>query len=349
MEPVTHALASVALAQAGLNRATRLATPMAIVAGLAADVDYLSLIGGAPAYLDYHRTFTHSALGALLIAAAVPVPFVLLGRSAWYRRQFARDGHLRLEDSVQPRGAVLTCLAAAVLHLLLDVLNPYGVQLLWPRHHWYSLDWVDPVDPWILIGLVAALIVPVLLRLVVEEIGAKRERQGARRGAIVALTLLALYCGARWLLHEQALAILSSNRYHEATPRRVSAYPASASPAHWMGIVETLNTTEEIEFRLGAFFDSDRSRTNYKPEATPAFDAARETEAVRKFLAFARYPSATVVSMPEGRGVRVEIRDLRFVRPPGAELRPDVMALVELDPQLNVVEAVLIWAKDHKR
>ena len=66
---------------------------------------------------------------------------------------------------------------------------------------------------------------------------------------------------------------------------------------------------------------ADASRTNYKPEASAAIDAARETPAVRKFLRFARYPSASVVSLPENRGFQVEIRDLRFVRPPGAEQR----------------------------
>ncbi len=349
MEPVTHALASVALAQAGFDRTTRLAAPMALVAGLAADADMLSLAGGASSYLDVHRTFAHSALGAVGIAAIVAAPFVLLGRSGWYKRQFARGGVVQPADSVRWQGAFFTCFAAATLHLILDLFNPYGVQLLWPMGTWHSLEFLDPVDPWLLVGLVAILLVPVLLRLVVEEIGAKRERKGARRGAILALAFVAVYCGARWTIHGQALRILESHRYHEATPRRVSAYPASASPMHWMGIIETDNTIEEMEFRVGGFFDADTSRTNYKPEASAAIDAARETPAVRKFLRFARYPSASVVSLPENRGFQVEIRDLRFVRPPGAELRRDMMALVEVDPQMRVVEDVIIWAKDYKR
>lgn len=349
MEPVTHTLAAIALAQAGLHRTTRFAVPMAIAAGLAADIDLLSLAGGAPAYLEYHRTFTHSLAGTLAIAALVPLPFLALGRSGWYRRQYARGGQLRTGDTVRWPGAVLTCFVAALLHLLVDMLNPYGLQLFWPLHRWYSLELLDPVDPWLLLGLFVALVMPVLLRLVVEEIGAKKENKAAFRGAILALAFLAGYCATRAVLHDRAVELLRSHRFHEATPRRASAYPASASPAHWMGIVETENTIEVIEFRLGAFFDSDRSSTYYKPEATAAIDAARETPSVRTFLAFARYPSAAVVSLPEARGVRVEIRDLRFSRPPGAELRPDVIALVELDPQMRVVTDALIWAKDYKR
>ena len=349
MEPVTHALSSLALAQAGLNRTTRLATPMALVAGLAADLDVLSVLGGAPAYLDYHRTFAHSLLGAAFWAGAVAAPFVALGRTGWYRRQYERGGELRAEDTVRWRGAYLTCLVAAVLHVLLDALNPYGVQLFWPAKAWYAFDLMDPVDPWILVGMSAAMLLPLLLRLVTEEIAGKGERKTLRRGAIVALAFLGGYCGARWAMHQQAVGVLDAHRYHEASPRRASAFPASASPRHWMGIVETDNTLEEIEFRLGAFFDPDSSRTNYKPEAAPAIEAARATEAARRFLAFARYPSATVVSLPEGRGMAVEIRDLRFVRPPNAEQRQDVMVVIELDPQMRVVNEAILWAKDYKR
>jgi len=39
MEPVTHALTSIALGRAGLNKITRAATPMLLFSGLIADVD----------------------------------------------------------------------------------------------------------------------------------------------------------------------------------------------------------------------------------------------------------------------------------------------------------------------
>jgi len=349
MEPVTHALASLAFAQAGMRRTTRLAAPMALCAGLAADLDLLSLAGGAEAYTAHHRTYLHSLLGVLVLAPLLAAAFVAFGRSGTFRNVFARGGEPRPGDTVRWRGALLTCCGAGLLHLGLDAMNPYGVQLLWPRRTWFALDLTEQVDPWMLAVLAVGLLIPLLLRLVTEEIGAKRENHGARRGAILALAFLAGYCGARWILHDRAVGILAAHRYHEATARKVSAYPASASPLHWMGIVETENTIEEIEFRLGGFFDADNSRTNYKPEGSAAIDAARSTEAVRLFLSFARYPSAAVVSLPEGHGVRVEIRDLRFVRPPNAEQRRDAMALVELDPQMRVVNAGLVWARDYRR
>ena len=47
MEPVTHALTSIALGRAGLNKITRAATPMLLVSGLIADVDWVTRLGGA--------------------------------------------------------------------------------------------------------------------------------------------------------------------------------------------------------------------------------------------------------------------------------------------------------------
>ena len=71
MEPVTHALTSIALGRAGLNRITRAATPMLLVSGLIADVDWVTRLGGAATFLRGHRTVTHSFFGTVAIIAAV--------------------------------------------------------------------------------------------------------------------------------------------------------------------------------------------------------------------------------------------------------------------------------------
>ena len=60
MEPVTHALASIALGRAGLNKISRAVTPMLLVSGMVADLDWVTWLGGADAFLRGHRTATHS-------------------------------------------------------------------------------------------------------------------------------------------------------------------------------------------------------------------------------------------------------------------------------------------------
>src|ERR1700758_4531186 len=158
MDPLTHALTSIALGRAGLNRITRAATPMLIVSGLIADVDWVTRIGGADEFLRGHRTGTHSLIGTVVIVVAVAGVSWLVGRK--YPR-FA-VGFLV---------ALAICAIGAGMHLFLDILNGYGLKLLWPlSEKWYAWDLAYPVDSWILFFLLAGLLLPELFRLVLEEI-----------------------------------------------------------------------------------------------------------------------------------------------------------------------------------
>src|SRR6266849_2073648 len=260
MEPVTHALASLALSRAGVNRVTRLATPMLLISGLAADLDWLSVFRGARAFLRDHRVVTHSLVGAAVIALATAGAFWALGR----KHPSAPIRFVR---------ALLVCGAGTAGHLLFDLGNSYGVMLLWPfRAKWYAWDLLAPIDPWVLILLLLGLLLPGLFRLVSEEIGARPKARGAQRGAIIALALLAAYCGGRSVLHERAIALLRSRLYRGSTPLAAGAFPRGASPLTWSGVVETDNTLEQIEVSLapGSSFDPDLARTHFKPEASPA-------------------------------------------------------------------------------
>jgi len=78
MEPITQVLASVALARCGFKRVTPLALPITVTAGLAPDVDWVSVFGGARAFLEWHRTATHSIVGIVVIAAAIAAAYVLI-------------------------------------------------------------------------------------------------------------------------------------------------------------------------------------------------------------------------------------------------------------------------------
>jgi len=152
-----------------------------------------------------------------------------------------------------------------------------------------------------------------------------------------------VYAGARWHYHGNAVALLDSRTYHGAVPHTVAALPDSPSPFMWRGLAETENTFEHVEVPAGAgaFFDSDRSLTIFKPEASPALEAAQKSETVQRFVSAARFPLATVEplaqrdGMPTG-GFRVTVRDLRFgertmlVRP--------VVAMVEMDSAYRVLD-----------
>jgi inner membrane protein len=328
MEPITHTLTAVALSHAGLNKATRLATPMLLAASLAPELDALGAFAGAPAYFAANRAATHSVPVALALAAAVAVAFWFVGR----KHATAPVRFLR---------ALAVCAAGAMAHLLLDCTTSYGVQLLWPfGRKWVAWGLADEVDPWILIALVAGLLLPGLFRMVTEEIGARPAGRGRQRGAIIVLSLMVLYLGGRVVLHAQAAGILASRMYHGASPRASGAFPAGVTPLVWRGIVATENTFEEVEVPLGpgTFFDPDRGCTHFKPEPSPVFDAAQATETVKRFAQFARFPSARVERLMDG--YRVTVRDLRFPdeRPAERKFGRSVMAVVELNNAAQVTD-----------
>lgn len=300
MDPITHTLASLTLSRVGLNRATRWATPMLIAAGLAADLDWLARVAGPRAYLQANRTATHSLLGTVGIGVAIAAVFWWLGRKS-------------PATPVRFSRALLVCAAGAAAHLLLDLTNPYGVKLLWPfSQKWFAWDLVDHVDPWLMFLLLLGLLLPGLFRLVHEEIGSRPQKDNPRRGAIAALTLVAIFVFVRWQLHDRAMEMLQSRLWRGQSPTMAAAFPSPGSPLTWDGIVETDNSIQTLEVSLmpGSLFDPDLAHVYFKPEATPALDAARKSELAEKFLEFARFPRATIEKTMEG--YRVTLRDLRF-------------------------------------
>jgi len=73
MDPFTHGLASYSITRAVFPRASRTTVIAAILAGSAADLDRLSAYASPSAFLDWHRTATHSLLGTLIIVAVFVV------------------------------------------------------------------------------------------------------------------------------------------------------------------------------------------------------------------------------------------------------------------------------------
>lgn len=110
MNPIVHAELSWLLAQGLPDRRDRV---LVTVAGLAPDLDGLSLLGGVDAYGRYHHLLFHGALGAAVTAAACAA--------------FARK-----------RGAVAALAVVAFhLHLLCDLA---GSGPGWPLWYYWPFD-----------------------------------------------------------------------------------------------------------------------------------------------------------------------------------------------------------------
>ncbi len=330
MEPVTHILMSLAIARAAQKRLPRLGTAMIVASGVAADLDFASYLGGPGEFLRFHRTVLHSLLGSAIMACAIAWIFCIADKKISQKATASKP------SSPLPLGpAIVVCAIGAAGHLLLDLASGIGVQLLWPFHsEWFAWDLVANLDPWILLLLVAGLLLPMLFRLVGEEIGERKKRASGLTGAVLTLLLLFAYLGARAILHGQANSLLLSREYHKREPLSAGSFPYSSTPLDWRGVVVTDSTIELVDLPVGrgTEFDPDRSVTRYKPEDSPALEKAQSTAAAERFLKYARFPIANMARIEDG--YRIEIHDLRFA--PDDTGLDNIFVRVDLDSTLRV-------------
>jgi len=178
------------------------------------------------------------------------------------------------------------------------------------------------------------LVLPEVLRLVSEEIGERKRGPRGQRSAIVTLSLLLIYLGARAGLHSHAVDELNAREYHGAPALSSGAFPSSISPLAWRGVVSTDNDIEVVEISLtpGAAFDPERAVRHYKPEDSAALRAAQNTAVAKTFLGYARFPLASLER--EEQGYQFLLRDMRFEA--GDDGADNVTGHVELSGDLQV-------------
>ncbi|MGA9571211.1 MAG: metal-dependent hydrolase [Candidatus Acidiferrales bacterium] len=342
MEILTHALIALTLARAGQKILPRYGATMLVVSGVAADLDFLSYLGGPSAYLRFHRGVLHSVLGSCVLVCALALAFWVLGRRLAAKNLESNLPRLRFVV------AIAVCGIGVVGHLLFDLASGIGVQLLWPfRQKWTAWDLVSALDPWILIVLFLGLALPEVWRLVSEEIGERKSGPRGWTAAIVTLLALLIYFGARAGLHSRAVDELNAREFHGAPALSVGAFPSSISPLDWRGVVSTDNDIEVIEVSLapGAGFDPERAVRYYKPEDSAALEAAQNTAAANTFVRYARFPLASLER--EDEGYRFTLRDLRFAAGEGGA--DNIFVTVELGTDMRVVSEEFRYANSAAR
>jgi inner membrane protein len=153
MDPIAHTFTGMALAAAGLRRATPLAAAALFMGVNAPDVDVFSGFVADYASLAFRRGWTHGVLALALW------PFVLTGILLVWDRYV----RLRRKRGAAPARAgpllALTALAVAS-HPTLDWLNNYGLRWLMPFDgRWFYGDALFVIDPWfwLLVGGAAFL------------------------------------------------------------------------------------------------------------------------------------------------------------------------------------------------
>jgi len=291
-----------------------------------------------------HRTLLHSIIGSGLMACAIAGAFCILDRRM-PRQKTAQT------SSLPPLGfasALAVCALGALGHALLDLISGVGVPLLWPFHaHWYGWPLATNFDPWILALLVAGLLLPILFKLVNEEVTSGQKRRSGVPSAVITLLLLVGYVGFRAHLHNEAVDLLLSREYHGRIALSAGAFPEASSPFYWRGVAVTDDTLEEVEVSptRAEQFDPHNSLTQYKPQDSPALQVAEKSAAAARFLEYARIPIASVRRMEHD--YRVEVRDARFRE--GDESSANVILRIDLASTLQVRREEFLFASSANR
>lgn len=316
MDNLTHSLVGLAAAKAGLGRRSPYATFVCVAAANLPDIDIVAVAGGPAFYLQHHRGITHSIVGMLALAVALPLLFVA-GERLWAR--------LRGREARASLKWLLVCsLLLSVSHPLLDWTNSYGVRPLLPWDgRWFYGDLLFIVDPWVwlLLGGACSLLATarwqivawVLLALAVTvlfvRVGTQPDvgmpvgalvlwgvalaalvvlhlkKAGARFGRhapALALALVVAYCGALSVIQARAKGeaeIVADGLAGREGQRvlRVAATPVLADPLTWRCLAEADRSTFRFDMKLGTTpFEEPRNRVGY------AKPSGAETEAVAR-------------------------------------------------------------------
>ena len=131
MDLISHAFLGYVLGRGlQLDRNTRL---LFIVACIFPDFDSVSLVAGWEAFSQVHRGPSHSLVGGILISVALGIIFT-------------RVMHLSARKGLS---IVLLCFGGFVSHVVLDLLTPWGIEVLWPFSSegiaFYVTFFFDPV------------------------------------------------------------------------------------------------------------------------------------------------------------------------------------------------------------
>jgi inner membrane protein len=345
MDPIAHTFTGMALAAAGLRRATPLAAAALIAAANAPDLDVFSGLFGSYAPIAFRRGWTHGALALVLW------PFVITGvLLVW-------DRHVRRRDSAAApaRAGPLLAVAAVgvVTHPALDWLNNYGLRWLMPFDgRWFYGDAVFIIDPWLwlLLGggalltfsrsrsakvrwavffalasvliFASADLVPRLTAVLwvggLAVLAAARWRLRAashaalERAAQAALALAAIYIstlvGASSAARNDVRAA-AATRGIEAED--VSLAPAPANPFRGDVVVMTRDHyyTGRFDWLATPHLVLDERRVE-RPRG-PLFEAAARQRDARHYLVWARFPAIEVETAPDGASV-VRFFDMRY-------------------------------------
>lgn len=282
MDPVTHTLLGVAIGEAFFRpKLGRRAVTLSAWAANLPDLDGVVHLTMDPGAVLLRRSFGHSVF---------LVPLWIAGLAWLYKR---KNVDLPWRDLM----AIVGVNVAG--HLFFDLINSFGVQVLWP------LSWVRPelaitfIIDFVLTGILAA---PHLVRL---SAALRPKLVFAARAAlgVAALYLLGSYCA-----RQKALAMLAAAP--GPAPSFAYAFPEPLGPHRWRGVRKEGETWRVFLINIARGTTEERRVIRDWGE-DPAARAARATAFGRRLESFFKAPVWEVEPRPGGGGI-ARVHDLRF-------------------------------------
>jgi inner membrane protein len=299
MDNLCHTLVGAALGEAGLKRATPLATATLLVGANLPDVDAVTYVfSDAPTSFAFRRGWTHGAL------AMAVLPLVLAGAMlAWDR--FVRRRRKPEETPARFRPLLLLAFVSVLSHPLLDFLNTYGVRLLYPfSRRWFYGDALFIVDPWVWTALAFGIVWSAVRR--------RRRHPRPESPARVLLGMTAVYVAA--MLVSSAVGrglVRGAAQEGGLSPGRAIVSPQALDPVR-----RTVSLEVPGGYRVGSLRWLPRPAVSLGPDFIPRNDrdpralAAAHTRDGSRFLVWARFPYFQI--RPEGDATVVTIQDARY-------------------------------------
>jgi len=313
------------LARSGLGKRTALGTATLLIGASLPDVDVLAYVDGPGADLAFRRGWTHG------LPALVVLPFILTGAMLLFDRAVRRAGHAVLPSAVKPRQILLLAALSILTHPILDTLNTYGVRWLMPvRGDWFYGDTLFIADPWLWLTLGLGVML-------------SRARRGSQ-GYMVVMTRparVALAAGGAYVvgmlvsgLAARGIARQELEALVRAPVERLMVAPRPVTP-----FTRSVVALQAGAYRVGTFrwfrrphveTASLRRFPAARPDDAP-IRAAMATALGRRFLGWARFPTAQVEPNPSG-GALVHLIDLRYADRPDAGFGSVTIAVADLSP-----------------
>jgi inner membrane protein len=296
MDNVCHTLAGAAFGRAGLAQRTQLGSATLMIAANLPDLDVLVFATSMPA-VAFRRGWTHGVLAQALL----PILLALV---------MAGIGRLRRASSSGPPLSVPWLIALSyvgvISHVLMDLLNNYGVRLLAPLDwRWFYGDAVFIIDPWLWLTLG--------LGVWLTRGGRGMPRPYRAGAARVALVVALVYIEAMVASSRAARAHVINvwQEQYGAPPPALMVGPVPVTPFTRQVIVDAGNHYETGTFSWFPMRVTFDTAMIPKQDDDPRVTRARAAPNIAAFLVWSRFPFWTLESVQGG--TRVSVSDMRFI------------------------------------